>query len=56
MAYMLIFKDTGEPVVCETTRTPVIYDSYVLAKKEIESYGHVGEEFITIKETNDGGY
>lgn len=56
MAYMLIFKDTGESVVCETTRTPIVRNSYDLAKKEIETFGHVGEEFITIKESNDDGY
>lgn len=54
MKYALAFKDTGDFVLDENTKQPREFTEYQEAVEAIQSFGHIGEEFITIKEkTND---
>lgn len=50
MKYVLMFKDTGEMVLDENTDEKLEFTDYEKAINVVQSFGHIGEEFIAIKE------
>lgn len=50
MPFILVFKSNNSSVMCEVNNEPITSNSYEDAKRQLEAFGHVGEEFITIKE------